>query len=188
MNDGEMAYSQVMAHGSRFVLDRWIWRYDGNRPVRRFSCSDQYDAVVFAHLTYGASLRDIDEPFGLAELDHSERTVYTLGATRLELCLPVLPWARFRNPKAGVKVHSLLDPRGSIAAFTRITISVYRLVGIARGRLGIERDSYTILQALRVHPFEGTLLARLLSDEGSTLGGGDIHNQLDSWLDTTESP
>jgi hypothetical protein len=27
MNEGQMAFSQVMAHGSRFVLDRCIRRY-----------------------------------------------------------------------------------------------------------------------------------------------------------------
>jgi hypothetical protein len=52
MNEGQMAFSRVMAHGSRFVLDRCIRRYDGNRRVRSFSCRDQYLAMSFAQLTY----------------------------------------------------------------------------------------------------------------------------------------
>lgn len=60
MNDGQMVFSQLMAHGSRFVLDRCIRRYDGNRRVRSFSCRDQYLAMAFAQLTYRESLRDIE--------------------------------------------------------------------------------------------------------------------------------
>ena len=48
MNDGQMVFSQLMAHGSRFVLDRCIQRHDGNRRVRSFSCRDQYLAMAFA--------------------------------------------------------------------------------------------------------------------------------------------
>lgn len=64
MNEGQMAFSQVMAHGSRFVLDRCIRRYDGNRRVRSFSCRDQYLAMSFAQLTYRDSLRDIEACLG----------------------------------------------------------------------------------------------------------------------------
>jgi hypothetical protein len=64
MNEGQMAFSQVMAHGSRFVLDRCIRRYGGNRRVRRFSCRDQYLAMAFAQLTYRESLRDIEACLG----------------------------------------------------------------------------------------------------------------------------
>ncbi len=174
MNDGPMVFSQLMAHGSRFVLDRCIRRYNGNRWVRNFSCRDQYLAMAFAQLTYRESLRDIeaclgavpdrlyhlgfrtsvsrstladanekrdwriygdfaqrlvaearglyiDEPLGLEELDQREQTVYALDATTIDLCLSVFPWARFRSTKAGVKMHTLLDLRGSIPAFTWIT-------------------------------------------------------------------
>ena len=48
MNEGQMAFSQVMAHGSRFVLDRCIRRYDGNRRVRSSTFRDQYLAMSFA--------------------------------------------------------------------------------------------------------------------------------------------
>ena len=59
----------------------------------------------------------IDEPFGL-ELD---QTVYALDATTVDLCLSLFPWARFRTTKAGVKLHTLLDLRGSIPVFIWIT-------------------------------------------------------------------
>ena len=57
------------------------------------------------------------ESFG-AEL---EQTVYALDSTTIDLCLTLFPWARFRSTKAAVKLHTLLDLRGSIQ--TMIAIS-----------------------------------------------------------------
>lgn len=60
-----------------------------------------------------------------------------------------------------------------------IAISVYVLVAIARKRLGIERDLYTILQILSVYAFEKAPLAQVLSAEPYTLKDADIRNQLE---------
>ena len=57
-------------------------------------------------------------------------------------------------------------------------ISTYLLVAIARKRLGIERDLYTILQILSVYAFEKALLAQVLSGDGYTSKDDDIRNQL----------
>jgi hypothetical protein len=59
----------------------------------------------------------IDEPFGV---DLNE-TVYALDATTIDLCLSVFSWAPFRTTKAAVKLHTLLDLRGSIPAFIHIS-------------------------------------------------------------------
>jgi len=64
MNQGRMVFSQLMAHASRFTLDRCIRRYRGNRRVRRFSCRNQFLAMAFAQLTYRESLRDIEACLG----------------------------------------------------------------------------------------------------------------------------
>jgi hypothetical protein len=64
VNDGQMAFSQIISYGSRFVLDRCIRRYGGNRRIRSFSCRDQYLAMAFAQLTYRESLRDIEACLG----------------------------------------------------------------------------------------------------------------------------
>jgi len=58
-----------------------------------------------------------NEPFGL-EL---EQTVYALDATIIDLCLNLFPWARFRPTKAAIKLHTLLDLRGSIPTFIALT-------------------------------------------------------------------
>jgi IS4 transposase len=59
-----------------------------------------------------------------------------------------------------------------------IAISVYLLVAIARKRLRIERDLYTILQILSVYAFEKAPLSQVLSAGGYTPKDGDIRNQL----------
>ena len=50
-----------------------------------------------------------------------EQSLYALDSTTIDLCLSLFPWAKFRRHKAAVKMHTLLDLRGSIPAFIRIT-------------------------------------------------------------------
>ena len=59
----------------------------------------------------------LDEDFGI-ELKH---TVYALDATTIDLCLSVFPWARFRTTKGAIKLHTLLDLKGSIPTFIHIS-------------------------------------------------------------------
>ena len=47
--------------------------------------------------------------------------VYALDATTIDLCLSVFWWAPFRKTKAAIKLHTLLDLRGSIPTFLQIT-------------------------------------------------------------------
>ncbi|MGA8505032.1 MAG: IS4 family transposase [Candidatus Sulfotelmatobacter sp.] len=57
------------------------------------------------------------DPMGV-DLDHS---LYALDSTTIDLCLSLFPWARFRQHKAAVKMHTLLDLHGNIPTFIRIT-------------------------------------------------------------------
>lgn len=57
------------------------------------------------------------DPLGI-DLD---ATVYALDSTTIDLCLSVFPWAHFRQQKAAVKMHTLLDLRGSIPSFIGIS-------------------------------------------------------------------
>lgn len=59
----------------------------------------------------------VDEDFGL-EL---KQTVYALDSTTIDLCLALFPWAKFRKRKGAVKLHTLLDLRGSIPTVIWIT-------------------------------------------------------------------
>jgi len=68
----------------------------------------------------------IEEEFGV-ELD---QTVYALDSTTIDLCLSLFPWAKFRKHKAGIKLHTLLDLRGNIPTFIRITEALRHDVNI----------------------------------------------------------
>ena len=68
----------------------------------------------------------IEEEFAV-ELD---QTVYALDSTTIDLCLSLFPWARFRKHKAGIKLHTLLDLRGNIPTFIRITEALRHDVNI----------------------------------------------------------
>ncbi len=50
-----------------------------------------------------------------------KETVYAFDATTIDLCLSVYPWAPFRSTKAAIKLHTLLDVRGSIPTFIHIS-------------------------------------------------------------------
>jgi len=51
---------------------------------------------------------------GDAILKRFKRAVYALDSTTIDLCLSLFPWASFCSTKAAVKLHTLLDLRGSI--------------------------------------------------------------------------
>jgi len=50
-----------------------------------------------------------------------EASVYALDSTTIDLCLSMFPWARFRRHKGAVKMHTLLNLRGSIPEFILIS-------------------------------------------------------------------
>jgi len=67
-----------------------------------------------------------DEDFGV-DLD---QTVYALDSTTIDLCLSVFPWARFRHTKSAIKLHTLLDLRGSIPSFIHISEGKFHDVNV----------------------------------------------------------
>ena len=72
----------------------------------------------FAHLLINkARTLYANEDFGL----QLNREVYALDSTTIDLCLSLFPWAKFRKHKAAVKIHTLMDLKGSIPTFIRIT-------------------------------------------------------------------
>ena len=58
-----------------------------------------------------------DEPLA-SELDE---TTYALDSTTIDLCRSLFPWATFGKTKAALKLHALLDLRGSIPSFIYIS-------------------------------------------------------------------
>ncbi len=50
-----------------------------------------------------------------------ENTAYAFDSTTVDLCLTLFPWAQFRRHKSAVKLHTLIDLRGNIPCFIRVT-------------------------------------------------------------------
>ncbi|QYY36741.1 IS4 family transposase [Ruficoccus sp. ZRK36] len=50
-----------------------------------------------------------------------DEMVYALDASTIDLCLTLFPWAHFRQTKAAIKLHTLMDLKGSIPVFISIT-------------------------------------------------------------------
>lgn len=48
-------------------------------------------------------------------------TVYALDSTIIDVCLSLFPWARFQRDQAAVKLHTVLDLRGSIPSFVHVS-------------------------------------------------------------------
>jgi uncharacterized protein DUF4372/DDE family transposase len=49
------------------------------------------------------------------------QSLYALDSTTIDLCLSLFPWAKFRQRKAAVKLHTWLDLHGNIPTFIRVT-------------------------------------------------------------------
>jgi len=58
-----------------------------------------------------------DEDIGL-ELQNA---VYAFDSTTINVCLSLFPWARFQKRQGAIKLHTLLDLRGSIPSFIQMT-------------------------------------------------------------------
>lgn len=93
-------------------------------PVRRSTLADaneRRDWRIYAEfcqrLIVQARALYANEPLA-AELNE---TAYALDSTTIDLCLSIFPWASFRTTKAAVKMHTLLDLRGSIPSFVHIS-------------------------------------------------------------------
>ena len=73
-----------------------------------------------------------------------DEMVYALDSTTIDLCLSLFPWAKFRVHKGAVKLHMLLDLRGSIPTFIEITDGLVHDVNVL-DLLIIEAGSYYIM-------------------------------------------
>jgi hypothetical protein len=72
----------------------------------------------FAHvLIVAAKKLYVNDGFAV-DLDAA---AYAFDSTTIDLCLALFPWARFRRHKGAVKLHTLIDLRGNIPCFIRIS-------------------------------------------------------------------
>lgn len=81
-----------------------------------------------------------NEPLGV-DLKH---VAYALDATTIDLCLSLFPWAPFRRRKAAIKLHTLLDLRGSIPTFIRVSSGKMHEVNVL-DELWIEPGAFYVM-------------------------------------------
>jgi transposase len=86
-----------------------------------------------------------DEDFGIT----LKNTVYALDATVIDLCLSLFPWAQHRKGKSAVKLHTLMDLKGSIPTYIRITsgavheTTVFRTLPLEPSAIYVMDKGYT---------------------------------------------
>jgi hypothetical protein len=104
--------------------DAKLYHMGFREPIRRSTLADANESrdwrihADFAQRLIGqARVLYANEDLGL----DLSNTVYALDSTTIDLCLSVFPWAHFRTTKAAVKMHTLLDLRGSIPSFIHVS-------------------------------------------------------------------
>lgn len=80
------------------------------------------------------------EAFGF-ELDHA---AYALDATVIELCLSLFPWAHSQRIKGAIKLHTLVDLRGPIPCFLRVSSTKTRDCAML-DHLPVEAGSFYVM-------------------------------------------
>jgi hypothetical protein len=127
--------------------------------VRRSTLADANEtrdwriwADVAALLIARARKLYINEPLAV-ELAN---TVYALDSTTIDLCLSLFEWAPFRSTKAAVKLHTLLDLRGSIPTFIHVSdgklhdVNVLDLLAFEAGAFYVMDRGYLDFERLYV--------------------------------------
>ncbi len=126
-----MAFAQLTYRESLRDIEACLGSLSGKLYHMGFRCriarstladaNETHDWRIFAdfalHLIGVARPLHAEDPMGV-ELDHS---LYALDSTTIDLCLSLFPWAKFRQRKGAVKMHTLLDLHGNIPTFIRIT-------------------------------------------------------------------
>lgn len=170
MHEGRLVFAQLTDHLPKTVFAKCVQRYPGRYPTLSFSHWSQFLCMLFAQLTYRASLRDITtclrshssklyhagfrgsiarstladanerrdcrvfEDFalhliGIARALYANdefgveltQSVYAIDSSVVDLCLGLFNWAPATKGRAGIKLHTVLDLRGNIPAFIRVT-------------------------------------------------------------------
>ena len=83
--------------------------------------NEQHDWRIFADFAQIVISRARSLYCDDAFAEEPRLSAYALDSTTIELCLSLFPWARFRQSKGAVKMHTLLDLRGNIPTFVWIS-------------------------------------------------------------------
>lgn len=79
-----------------------------------------------------------------------DETVFALDSTTIDLCLALFPWAPWERSKAAIKMHTLLDARGSIPSFVLITPARVSDVSVL-DQLPLETGAFYVMDRGYIH-------------------------------------
>jgi len=82
----------------------------------------------------------LDEDLGVG----LDQTIYALDSTTIDLCMTLFPWARYKTTQHAMKLHTLLDVRGDIPTFIRISAAKLHDVNIL-DELVIEPGAFYVM-------------------------------------------
>ena len=122
----------------------------------------------FAHILISQArelYKDSDNGLFLSE------TVYAMDASTIDLCLSLFPWANFRKHKAAIKLHTLLDLRGNIPSFIKVTdgkvheMNVMDMILPEPGSIYVFDRGYLSFERLyRFHQYQAWFVIRAKND------------------------
>lgn len=143
MNEGKYIFTQVCSFIPRQIFQRLVSKYQGDYHVRDFNCTTQLRYMLFGQLTSCESLRDIclclkahedilikivQPLYSKMRLEYiapQDHDLYVLDSTTISCNLKLLDWAVGKYSKGAVKMHTVIDLRGSIPVFLHITDGRY---------------------------------------------------------------
>lgn len=73
-----------------------------------------------------------------------DEMVYAFDSSTIELCLKLCPWTKFHHEKGAVKMHTLMDLRGSIPTFVHLTEGAVHDSQIM-DKIPVEANSYYLM-------------------------------------------
>ncbi len=150
-----MSFAQLTGRENLRDIENCLSAFSGklyhsgiSKPVSRSTLADaneKRDWRIYADfaqiLIKQARPLYIDDNDFRVDLDNM---VYAFDSTTIDLCLSLYPWAKFHHQKGAVKMHTLLDLRGSIPVFVDITEGCVHDVN-SLDVLPIDPGSYYIL-------------------------------------------
>lgn len=100
-----------------------------------------------------------------------EGEIYALDSTTIDLCMTLFPWAEFRQNKAAIKAHTLLNLRGDIPEFIHVSdgklhdVNVLDLLPIQAGSYYVMDRAYVDFTRLfHLHQAKATFVTRSKSN------------------------
>lgn len=70
--------------------------------------------------------------------------VYAFDSSTIELCLKLCPWVKFHHEIGAIKMHTLMDFRGSIPTFVHLTEGAVHDSKIM-DKMPVEANSYYLM-------------------------------------------